>query len=417
MKNLSLLFARRYLHSAKSLSVINTTATVSSVAIGVAVAAMVILLSVYNGFDNLVQRIDTTTEADIVVSPAKGRYFAEGAIDTTALSCVEGVEAIAGYIEESVMAEYKGRRLFGTLRGVDEAYTEVVGLADEGMMWYGKWQLSLGNYRRAVVGRGIDDLFADGYSVKNPTLHDPLTLFALRAESISPLLPISALRSKTIRHAGTLSESATSLSGHIFTSLDWAQEFLAKPERLSAIAIRVTKGANLEKVCGDIEELLGEDFVAATRYERNEVTYKATKLEKWGVFFILLLVTIIASATIIGSLVMLIGEKRNDIATLYSIGARRTFVAQIFRLVGGLIGGRGVVGGMALGVAIALVQQIFGPIKMPGNTFLVENYPVAIELGDIVGIAVAVMAVCLLLTQFTINRMIPKATKPDEVRL
>ena len=126
--------------------------------------------------------------------------------------------------------------------------------------------------------------------------------------------------------------------------------------------------------------------------------------------------TIIAAATIIGSLVMLITEKRNDIATLYSMGARRGFVARIFTLSGLLIGGRGVVGGVVGGMLVCGVQIIFGVIKMPGNTFLVEDYPVRIVAGDVVGIIVAVMAVTWIITNFTISRMVPRATKPDEVR-
>jgi lipoprotein-releasing system permease protein len=162
--------------------------------------------------------------------------------------------------------------------------------------------------------------------------------------------------------------------------------------------------------------VLGEDWVVKSRYEANEAIYKATQLEKWGVFFILLLVTIIAAATIIGSLVMLITEKQNDIATLYAMGARRDFVARVFTLSGVLIGGRGVVGGILLGVVVCAVQIIFGVIKMPGTTFLMENYPVRMNVVDIVGIVVAVMAVTWIITNFTIARMLPRVTKPDEAR-
>ncbi len=413
---LPLLFARRYLHSAKSLSVINTTAAVSSVAIGVAVAAMVILLSVYNGFDGMLQRLYDTSEADLVVTPARGKTFPVESLDRDALLDVEGVAMVATYLEESVMAEYRGRQAFATLRGVDENYADVVDLGGESTMWYGSWKLTHGDYRRAVVGRDIDNLFGDGYSAKNPMLHDALTIYTPRKESISSLLPISSLNSGRIRHAGTLSESMTTLSSHIFTSLDWAQKVLSSPGRVSHIAIRLSADANIERTKRAVEQTLGEGFVVKSRYELNEAVYKATRLEKWGVFFILLLVTIIAAATIIGSLVMLITEKRNDIATLYSMGARRGFVARIFTLSGLLIGGRGVVGGVVGGMLVCGVQIIFGVIKMPGNTFLVEDYPVRIVAGDVVGIIVAVMAVTWIITNFTISRMVPRATKPDEVR-
>lgn len=416
MKRLTLLFASRYLRSAKSLSVINTTAAVSSIAIGVAVAAMVILMSVYNGFDTMLKGIYDTTEADIVITPAKGKTFTIGEFNQGAAEGIEGVEVLSLYLEESVMAEYRGRQTFATLRGVDDNYNKVVGLGEEGMMWYGEWKLTHGSYRRAVVGRDIDNLFGDGYSAKNPTLHEALTLYTPRKDNISSLLPLAALSSKKIRHAGTLSESATTLTGHIFTSLDWAQGLLSSPEKASHIAVRTTPDANINRTKKQLKRVLGEDWVVKSRYEANEAIYKATQLEKWGVFFILLLVTIIAAATIIGSLVMLITEKQNDIATLYSMGARRGFVARVFTLSGVLIGGRGVAGGVLLGVAVCAVQIIFGVIKMPGTTFLMENYPVRMDVVDIIGIVVAVMAVTWIITNFTISRMLPRATKPDEAR-
>ena len=417
MKHLPLLFASRLLRSAKSLSVINTTATVSSVATGVAVAAMVILMSVYNGFDSMLKGIYDTTEADLVVTPAKGKTFEVGSVDYEALREVEGVENLSTYLEESVVVEYRGRQTFATLRGVDSAYVKVVGLDNQTMLWYGKWQLTHGSYRRAVVGRDVDNLFADGYSAKNATLHDALTVHALRKGDISPLMPMSALTSAKIRHAGTLSESATSLTGHIFTSLDWAQDLLSSEGRVSHIALSVAEGSKITRTQKAVQSVVGEEFVVKNRYELNEAVYKATKLEKWGVFFVLLLVTIIAAATIVGSLVMLITEKQNDIATLYSIGARRSFVKRVFTLSGLLIGGRGVVGGILAGVVICAVQIIFGVIKMPGSTFLLENYPVKLAVGDIVGIVVAVMTVTWIITNFTISRMVPRANKPDEARI
>lgn len=414
MKHLALRIASRFLRSAKSLSVINTTAWVSSVATGVAVAAMVILMSVYNGFDGLLQRLYNTTEADLVVLPAKGKTFALENLDSEAVRATKGVERASAYIEESVMAEYRGRQSFAILRGVDEHYAEVVGLHE--VMWYGEWRLTHGDYRRAVVGRDLDYLFADGYAAKNATLHDALTIHSLRKENISPLLPMSAVRSAKIRHAGTLDGSVTTLSNHIFTSLDWAQKLLGSEGRVSGLAVAVADGERLESVKGRVQDTVGEEFVVKTRYELDEAVYKATRVEKWSIFFILLLVTIIAAATIIGSLVMLITEKKNDIATLYSVGARRDFVARVFTLAGVMIGGRGVAGGVVLGVLVCAVQILFGVVKMPGNTFVVENYPVRVELLDVIGIVVAVMVVTWIITNFTISRMIPRGSKPDETR-
>ncbi len=415
-RKLQLLFARRYLHSAGALSVANTTATVSSVAMAVAVAAMVILMSVYNGFDSLLRSIYNATDPALVITPAEGKLFDVESLSREQIEGVEGVGACSFYIEESVMADYKGRQRFATLRGVDDNYTRVVGLEEPEMVLYGEWRLRHGDYRRAVVGCETDNIFADGYTARNAALHDLMTIHALRRENISPLLPMSALKSSKIRHAGTLSGAANSLANHIFTSLDWAQELLSSDSMASGVAVSVVEGAREERVAKRLQEAVGEEFVVRTRWEMNEAVYKATQVEKWTIFFILLLVTIIAAATIVGSLVMLITEKQNDIATLFSVGANRNFVGGVFRQTGLLIGARGVVGGILLGVVICLVQMLFGVVKMPGTTFLVESYPVEINLADLVGIVAAVMAVTLILTNFTLSKMIPRGPKPDETR-
>lgn len=413
---LPLLFARRYLRSRKSLSVINTTATVSSVAIGVAVAAMVILMSVMNGFNSILHNIHNTTDADLVVSPTRGTMFDRSEEIARTIGATDGVAAYSYYLEESVMLEYGRKQMFATLRGVDEQYTQVVPLADSNVLWYGGWGLVHGERRRAVVGFDLDLIFADGYSVRNAALHGKLSIHALRRENISSLLPMSAIRTVKVDHAGTLSDAATELTNHVFVSIDVAESLLAAGGCASAVAVRTEDGAKIEDVQDALQQELGDEFRVTNRYQRNEALYKVMKMEKASVFLILLLVTLIATVSIIGSLVMLIIEKRNDTATLYAMGARHSFVCQVFTLEGVLIGLRGVVWGVVGGLLICFAQIKFGLVKMPGNTFLVENYPVEVKLVDIVVIIVAVVAVNYVITKLTVRRMLPKINKPDETR-
>lgn len=411
---LPLLFASRYLHSKKSLSVINTTATVSSVAVGVAVAAMVILMSVYNGFDTLLRDIYDTIEADITITPAKGKTFEMEAYDWESLVAeVEGVGATSLVLKENIMAEYKGRQMFATVCGVDDNYPNVVPLADDDQLWYGKWQLKHGQVRKAVVGRTIDELFADGYSVKNTSFHERLTLHALRRENFSPLLPMGAIKSHKVRHAGTLNnDSSRELTNYVFVSIDVAQELLTATDRASEVVVRVADGAKIEQVQQRLADRLGDQWVVKNRYELNDSLYKAMRFEKWSIFFILLLVTLIAAVSIVGSLMMLIIEKRGDIDTLYAIGARRSLVRQIFRAEGVLIGARGIVGGLVLGLAVAVAQMKLGLIRMPGSTFIIDFYPVEIRPLDILGVVAAVALVTIVITNLTVSRMIPRTTKP-----
>lgn len=411
---LPLLFASRYLHSKKSLSVINTTATVSSVAVGVAVAAMVILMSVYNGFDTLLRDIYDTIEADITITPAKGKTFEIEAYDWESLATeVEGVGATSLVLKENIMAEYKGRQMFATVCGVDDNYPNVVPLADDDQLWYGKWQLKHGQVRKAVVGRTIDELFADGYSVKNTAFHERLTLHALRRENFSPLLPMGAIKSHKVRHAGTLNnDSSRELTNYVFVSIDVAQELLTAADRASEVVVGVAEGAKIEQVQQRLADRLGDQWVVKNRYELNDSLYKAMRFEKWSIFFILLLVTLIAAVSIVGSLMMLIIEKKGDIDTLYAIGARRSLVRQIFKTEGVLIGARGIAGGLVLGLAVAVAQMKLGLIRMPGSTFIIDFYPVEIRPLDILGVVVAVALVTIVITNLTVSRMIPRTTKP-----
>lgn len=411
---LPLLFASRYLHSKKSLSVINTTATVSSVAVGVAVAAMVILMSVYNGFDTLLRDIYDTIEADITITPAKGKTFEMEAYDWESLATeVDGVGATSLVLKENIMAEYKGRQMFATVCGVDDNYPNVVPLANDDQLWYGKWQLKHGQVRKAVVGRTIDELFADGYSVKNTAFHERLTLHALRRENFSPLLPMGAIKSHKVRHAGTLNnDSSRELTNYVFVSIDVAQELLTAADRASEVVVRVAEGAKIEQVQQRLADRLGDQWEVKNRYELNDSLYKAMRFEKWSIFFILLLVTLIAAVSIVGSLMMLIIEKKGDIDTLYAIGARRSLVRQIFKTEGVLIGARGITGGLVLGLAVAVAQMKLGLIRMPGSTFIIDFYPVEIRPLDILGVVVAVALVTIVITNLTVSRMIPRTTKP-----
>ena len=414
---LPLLFASRYLHSKKSLSVINTTATVSSVAIGVAVAAMVILMSVYNGFDTLLRQMYDTVEPDLTITPARGKTFKADAYDWDSLGEIDGVGAYSLVLRESVMAEYKGRQMYATLCGVDDNYPEVVPLASDDQLWYGSWQLKHGQVRKAVVGRTIDELFADGYSVKNTAFHERLTLHALRRENFSPLLPMGAIKSYKVRHAGTLNDDASrDLTNTVFVSIDVAQELLTAPERASEVVIRLAEGGKLKRVQRDLDEQLGDEWVVQNRYELNDSLYMAMRYEKWSIFFILLLVTLIAAVSIVGSLMMLIIEKKGDIATLYAIGAKRSLVRQIFSTEGVLIGARGVVGGLVLGLAVCVAQMEWGLIRMPGSTFIIDFYPVEIRPLDIGGILLSVALVTIVITNLTVSSMIPRKAKANETR-
>ena len=401
MGRISSLFARRYLSSRGSLSVINIISRVSIFAVGVPVAAMVILLSVINGFDGLVKSMYGVFDPELVVVPAEGKVFDIASVDEEAFA-EAGVESFSYLLEENVLLEYRGRQTTARLRGVDERYEGVVPVRET--IAYGDYELRFGDMEQAVVGQGL----AYDLGVKT-ALYDPLNVYAVRRGEYSSLLPIDGYRTAGLFPAGIFRLDAETDGTYVLSTLGFAQELLDYPGKASAIAVKAG-GGRPESVRKKLAAGLGDDFRVMTRYEQKASMYRIMKLEKLGIFFISLLVLVIASFSIIGSLVMLIIDKRPDIGILFTMGADVGFVRRIFVKEGMLISGLGTAGGLAVGLAFALVQQHFGIIKIGAASFLVDAYPVVVRFWDIVAVAAAAFSVTWIINGLTVSRMIPKSS-------
>lgn len=404
MNRLTLLFARRYLFSAKSHSVINVISAVSVVAVGVPVAAMIILMSVFNGFAGLVDGMQSAFDADLEVRPREGKTFVIDSLPADSLRAIEGVRAVSVALEQSALAEYGGRQVVVTVRGVDEQVNEVLPIEEH--ISSGEFELRLGEIEQACVGSTI------AYQLGVRTFLDtPLNLYSPRRSEISTLLPIDAYTHRRTWPSGTFSISGDVDDSYILTTIELAQSLFDYDGRASQLLIGVRDGASLERTRKAVQEAVGEEFRVVTRLEQQAALYRIMKYEKWGIFFISLLVLIIASFSIVGSLAMLIIDKRDNIETLRAVGARTEFVRSIFTGQGALIGVLGAAIGLVLGVGICWAQQHFGLIEMPGTTFVIRYYPVEMKLTDILLIIAAMAAVTMAITQLTVRTMIRPAEK------
>lgn len=401
MNRLPLRFALRYLRSRKSFSVINILSRVSSVAVGISVAAMVVLLSVFNGFEDLVRGMYENSLADISISSVKGKNFDIRHFDRASIDRMDGVESVSYVLEESVLLDYRQRQAIARLRGVDSMYRHVIPV--ERLLVDGEYQLQFGELDQAVVGQGV----AYNLGIRT-SLFDRVGVYAPRRGNFSPLLPIDAFARDEVFPVGVFSLDAETDAEYIIGRIEFAQKLLNYPDRASEVLVRLSDGANVNRIQRQLQQLTGPDFKVQTRLEQKSTMYRIMKYEKWGVFFITLMVFIIAAFSIVGSLVMLVIDKRNDTRTLINMGADIGFVRRIFFNEGVLISLIGVVSGVVLGVAVCLLQLHFGLVKMGGTTFVVENYPVAMRLGDIVSVVAIVMAVNMIITTFTVKKMIPK---------
>lgn len=404
MNRLSQLFARRYLFSAKSHSVINVISAVSVVAVGVPVAAMIILMSVFNGFAGLVDGMQSAFDADLEVRPREGKTFMTDALPTDSIRSIEGVRGVSFALEQSALAEYGGRQVVITVRGVDDNYTDVLPMTD--YVQTGEFELRLGEIEQACVGSSV------AYRLGVRTFLDtPLNLYSPRRGEISTLLPIDAYTHRRTWPSGVFMISGDVDDGYILTTIELAQSLFDYDGRASQLLVDVRDEASLERTRQAVQRAVGDDFKVVTRLEQQAALYRIMKYEKWGIFFISLLVLIIASFSIVGSLAMLIIDKRDNITTLRAIGARTEFVRSIFTGQGALIGLLGAAIGLVLGVGICWAQQHFGLIEMPGTTFVVRYYPVEMKLTDISLIIAAMAIVTMAITQLTVRTMIRPTEK------
>lgn len=401
---LSRYIARRYFFSPRSRSVVNLISGLSVAAVAIPVAAMVILLSVFNGFETLVKSMYSAFDAELTLTPRRGQTFSVTDLDTAALRRIPGVGALSLTLEQSVLLEHGGRQATATLRGVDDSYGEVFDLSDAVVT--GQWRVRLGDLERLVIGQSM------AWILGIRSLADAdVTMYAVRRGSFSTLLPMDNYTRRTEPVGGVYVLDLDTERTYVLTSLRLAQSLFETPDRVSAVQIRLTPGASPERTREAVAASAGDGFQVRTRDELRASFYRIMTYEKWGIFFIALLVLVVASFSVVGALSMLIVEKRGDVETLRALGADTDLIRSIFRTEGLLICGLGGVIGLVVGVTLSLLQQHLGLIEIPAESFLTKSYPVEFRMTDLVVVAAAFAVVAALLANVTVRSMIKKTTR------
>lgn len=401
--SLSTLFARRYLRSRKSHTVINIIARVSCVAAGVPVAAMIILLSVFNGFEGLVKGMYNDFDPDLMVTAAKGKVFDADAVSRERLFAVGGIEEVSHILEDNVLFEYRGKQSVGMARGVDSFYRHVIPM--EKMIVAGDYELWFGDMMQAVIGRGI--AYSLGISVALPeALH---AVAPRRGADFGSLLPLDGYRNAKAFPAGVFALDAESDGKYVVVPIEFTRELLDYDGKASAVLVRTVSGVDENRAREALAKELGPDFEVKTRFQQKASLYKIMSYEKWGIFLIILMVMIIASFSLVGSLAMLIIDKRPDMRTMISMGAGVDMVRSVFLKEGMLISMIGGAAGLAFGLLVCWAQTTFGIIRIPAESFLVNTYPVVVKAADVMIVAVAFIAVNYIIAKFTTVKMIPKS--------
>ena len=402
--NLPFFFAWRYLFAKKSHNVINIISAISAVGMAIGTAALVIILSIYNGFDSLVKSMLNDFDPDILITPAEGKAFVpEGPVYDWIYE-QDIVKNMCCVITENVFINYDGRQGMVTAKGVDWVYEEESPVRDH--IRAGEFSLHRGDVPLAVAGGTL--AYRMGI---NPRFLSPIELyFPSRGRNLSLTNPLASIESVNVWPSGIFSISSEIDDRYIIVPIDVMKELLEYENEVTGVELRLADGhsqKDVKTLVKEISERLGPEYVVSDRFAQNKALYKMMKYEKLSIFSILIFMVIIIAFNIFGSLTMLIIEKSGDIGTLMSMGMRESLVKRIFVLEGWMISLLGLAAGLALGIAISLLQMHFGFVKMPGN-FVVQAYPVILSASDVIITAASVAAVGWIIAKLPVEIMAKK---------
>lgn len=383
---LPLYIAGRYLFARKSHNVINIISAISAAGMALGTAALILVLSVFNGFNGIIEKNLSSVEADIRIVPAEGKVFVPDGPAFDWLYDAPEAGSISSIISDKIFISYEGRQSVVNAKGVDDVYTEETGL-----------QLKREDLELAVVSSDL----AWNLGI-NPKFLSPIRAwYPERRGTISPSNPAASLHTAEVYASSILDIPHTSDSGAegtIILPIGVMRSLTGYSEEVSAVEIRFADGLTSRQQRRFLKALrsqLGPDFTVQDRYMQDEALYKMMRYEKAAIFLILMFIVIIVALNIFGSLSMLIIEKREDMETLRAMGADDRLIRRIFLLEGWLISLLGMAAGVVLGVGLALLQQHFGLVKMPGN-FVVDAYPVVLRFTDVLLSAAGVALIGLI---------------------
>lgn len=382
---LPLNIARRYLFAKKSHNVINVISAISSIGMAIGTAALILILSVYNGFDDLVRKNLSDLDPDILITASEGKFFDAGDPVFDRLAGDSRISGIDCILQDNIFINYDGRQGIALAKGVDTGYEGRTGLA--GHITEGEFKFHEGEIPMCVLGSSLShSLGVHTWFVQ------PLELFyPRRGATISTVNPSASLESAKVWPAGVLSISSDIDAELILVPYDIARTLFGVDDgKVSAIEITLADGVKAAKFAESLD--LGDGYTVRDRYRQHPAIYKMMRYEKLAIYLILIFVVIIVAFNIFGSMSMLIIEKKDDMATLRALGATDGTVRRIFVLEGWLISLSGLIVGLIAGVALALLQQKFGFVKMPAG-FIVQSYPVSLKALDVLWTAIGVAVI------------------------
>lgn len=390
--NFPFFIARRYLFSKKSTHVINVISSISVIGVAVATMALVIVLSVFNGFHDLVASLFTSFDPQLKVVPVEGKTAPSDDPILTQIRLLPEVDVATETVEDQALAIYQGKQAMVKIKGVEDNFSELSHITDI-LYGDGTYSLHAANLEYGILGIRLAQTLAigaqwDGY----------LKIYAPKKEGQLDLSnPGEGFVADSLNSPGVLFSVRQSKydKNYIVTSIAFARNLFGQQGMLSDLEIRLKEGSNLNAVKAEMQKIAGTKYKVLDRFEQQEDTFKIMSIEKLMAYIFLTFILVVACFNIIGSLSMLIIDKKNDVVTLRNLGANDKQITRVFLFEGRMIAVIGAVIGIGLGLLLCLLQQQYGFVRLGESegSFIVDAYPVSVHYTDVAIIFVTVIAV------------------------
>ena len=398
--NYKLFIAIRYLFSKKRHNTINLITWVSMVGVAIGTTALIVVLSVVNGFENMVQDSFSAFDPSLKILPREGKSFSSEDSLITQAKRLKIHTAWCEVIEQDGLIAFNDRQSPAIIKGVDDNYTYIVN--NENIIWDGSLEFnnSYDNRNIAAIGIGLAERINSGVD-----LTQPLTLYAPKNRKVNLARPDANFTQTTFYNNGIFSVQQPKYDDNLIVMpIDIVRNaYQLKPDYVTAIEIKC-EGKNIKSAKKRLQDIVSEQYIILDQYEQQADFYRIVKIEKWTTFMILCFIVLIATFNIIGSLSMIIIEKGGDIALFKSLGATHKQTQQLFVLEGTLISTLGVIIGTIFGIGIVLLQQYLGLIKI-GTGYVAQIYPVELQLFDVIAIIITVLTMGYVSALYTVRRM------------
>ena len=390
--NFPFFIARRYLFSKKSTHAINVISAISVVGVAVATMALVVTLSVFNGFHDMVASFFTAFDPQLKVTPVMGKTAPADDPILTQIKQLPQIDVATETVEDQALVIYHGRQAMVTIKGVEDNFDQLTHIK-EILVGDGDFELHAADMFYGIPGIRLAEALGTGY-----TYQEPIKVYAPRREGqLNMANPMDGLVEDELYSPGVLFEVLQGKydKNYMLTSIDFTRRIFEQQGMVSALELRLKPGSNFESVKKDIKKIAGDKYYVKDRFEQQDDTFKIMKIEKLMAYIFLTFILMIACFNIIGSLSMLIIDKKDDVVTLRNLGASDKQIVHIFLFEGRLISAIGAVLGIVLGLLLCWAQQTYGLVKLGSSSasFVVNAYPVSVHPEDVILIFITVLVV------------------------